>query len=100
MLDLLVQGLALARLLRLLTEEEGPWGIFEKLRAAVGIDEYGNFDENRMLAKLFDCYWCLGVWVGPAVFIVYKFVPSVVYILALAMLGSFINAVTNKVMYD
>ncbi len=100
MVALFIQGLALARLLKLLTEEEGPWSIFEKIRAAVGIDKHGNFDENKMLAKLFDCYWCLGVWVGLAVFIVYKFVPSIVYILAIAMLGSLLNAVADRLMYE
>ncbi len=100
MLDLFVQGLALARLLRLLTEEEGPWGIFEKTRVAVGISKYGEYDETRMLAGLFSCYWCLSIWVGTVVFIVYKFVPSVIYVLALAMLGSLLNALADKLMYE
>ncbi len=100
MIDLLVQGLALARLLRLLTEEEGPYKVFEKMRAAVGIDKFGAHDENRMLAGLFSCYWCLSIWVGTVVFIAYKFVPSVIYILAIAMLGSLLNALADKLMYE
>ncbi len=100
MLDLLVQSLAIARLLRLLTEEEGPWNVIEKFRTAIGISKYGEYDENRTLAGLFSCHWCLGIWVSPIVFITYKFVPFVIYVLAIAQLGSFMNAITNKVIYD
>ena len=100
MLDLFVQSLALARLLRLLTEEEGPWKILEKFRAAIGINAYGGYDENRMLAGLFSCFLCLSIWVAPIVTILYvtPYTQWIVWCLAVSQTGCLIYSLMNHML--
>lgn len=100
MFELFMQGLALSRLLRLFIVDDGPWKILEKFRLAIGINKIGIPDENKMLANLFSCYWCLGIWISPIVFITYKFVPSIIYVLAIAELGCLVYALAERVMYE
>jgi len=100
MFDLVIQSLALSRLLRLFIEDDGPYNILMRLRQLIGINEFGIHDENRVLAGLFSCFWCLGIWVGPVIFITYKFLPSIVYVLAIAELGCLIYAIAERITYE
>ncbi|MBC8459297.1 MAG: DUF1360 domain-containing protein [Deltaproteobacteria bacterium] len=100
MLSIFVQSLAIARLLKLLVEEEGPWKVFERFRSAIGIDAYGGHDEDNQLAGLFSCPWCLGLWVAPVIFITYKCIPWAVYILAVAELGGLLNSLADRLLYE
>lgn len=41
--------------------------IFQSLRQRIGIDSDHIVDEryaDRFITQLFECYWCLSVWVG------------------------------------
>ncbi len=100
MIDLIVQALALSRLLRLFTEEDGPYNIMGRFRQAIGIDAYGGHDEDNQLAGLFACSSCLGIWIAPVIFITYRYLPWAVHILAIAALGGLLNALADKLMYE
>jgi hypothetical protein len=75
--DFLLLALATWRLTSLLVQEEGPWGIFVKLRYALGV----RYDERSVayglttLAALFTCMWCASVWTGLIVSTVYLISP-------------------------
>lgn len=43
------------RLTHLLYGEDGPWGIFVRLRHAAG---------NGFLGRLLDCFYCLSLWIA------------------------------------
>ncbi len=72
----IIVGLAGWRVAALLSYEEGPWGIFERLRRRVGIVEIDlgaspvglvpsdePAPEPGFFGKLFACVWCLSPWV-------------------------------------
>ncbi len=102
MFDLIVQLLALSRLLRLFIEEDGPYGILKRFRQIIGIDEYGNYDENMMLAGLFSCHLCLGIWLAPLTALLWanQYTNWVVWCLAVAQGASFVYVIMNRVMYE
>lgn len=97
-LDFFVQSLALARLLRLCTEDEGPYGILEKFRRLIGIDERGDYSNE--LAGLFSCYRCLGIWLVSAIVFLYMnpYTYWIVWCLAVAQGASFIYASMDKIL--
>lgn len=99
MIDIFVQSLALACVVRLFTQEDGPWKVFERFRTLIGIGAYGEYDEDKMLAGLFSCSWCLGIWVAPVVFITFKYIPWAIYILAIAELGGLLNLLAERLTY-
>lgn len=99
MIDLLVQCLALARLLRLCTEDEGPYGVLERFRRHIGIDERGNYSNE--LGGLFSCYRCLGIWLVPAIVFLYMnpYTYWIAWCLAVAQGANLVYALFNKLEY-
>ena len=71
MIELAVAALAAAlatwRLTVMLWYELGPFDVFLRLRTWVGAYE---MPPERVLGKLFACFWCLSVWVGLGVALV------------------------------
>lgn len=61
----LLAMLAVWRVSSLLVNELGPYDIFAKLRALLGVtyDEYTNC-KAQGLAALFCCIWCCSIWVS------------------------------------
>ena len=61
-------SLATWRLSSLLVRERGPWDVFVRLRAKVGIshDELGKPVEipDNVLAGILSCTWCASVWIA------------------------------------
>lgn len=98
MIDLLVQSLALARLLRLFTEDDGPYMILGKFRRLIGIDDVTGAASNE-LGGLFSCYLCLGIWLAPVVMLLYAYANWVVWCLAIAQGASLVYALFNKLEY-
>ena len=90
-IEFVVLALAVFRVSLLLVEERGPYDIFGKLRARLGI----KYDQNsfpyvtyrnglRMeLGELFLCIWCLSVWVGLAWTVAYLLMPTVTFWISL-----------------
>jgi len=61
--ELLACILAAARLARLVTEEEGPGGLFTQLRASLGAYDYGPDGlPQTNLGRGISCPYCVGVW--------------------------------------
>jgi len=84
--ELVLLGFATWRLTSLLYREEGPFGIFVKLREKLGIQHIDGkpcIYPDRFWCKLFSCVWCLSVWVSATFVVWYIFLPSVAIIFAL-----------------
>ena len=94
MIDIFVQSLALARLLRLFIEDDGPFRILKRFRQFIGVSEFGEVKND--LAELFICHWCLGIWLSPIVYFGFQYVPWVIWILAIAEGGSLIYALAER----
>ena len=50
----------------MLVDEEGPFGVFVKLRAVTGLkyDEHSVAYGTNIFSKILSCLWCTSVWVG------------------------------------
>jgi hypothetical protein len=56
-------SLAVFRLTHLLVYDYGPFHVFERIRAFVGIVELPMGVEYRgQVAELFGCHWCMSIW--------------------------------------
>jgi len=97
-LDIFVQILALARLLHLLIEEDGPFKLLVKLRKAVGINELGVYSNE--LGGLFSCHLCLGIWLSPIIVLLYHYSLMIVWCLAVAQGTAFAYALFERVQYN
>jgi hypothetical protein len=53
--SLLLGALATWRLTHMLSTENGPWNVFEKMRRAAG---------TGFLAELLACFYCLSLWIA------------------------------------
>ena len=64
-MDYLILALATWRIASLLTYEDGPFEILERLRLMLGVKhtDYGRYSNNE-LARGILCLWCNSVWVG------------------------------------
>jgi hypothetical protein len=60
-LDFVCLGFATWRLSSLLTRSQGPWQIFERIRARLDPD---GLRTPGSLGELVTCLWCMSVWVA------------------------------------
>lgn len=51
------------RVSSLLVNEDGPFYVFERIRARVGVQNH-TVDNQRFLAQVLSCLWCCSIWVG------------------------------------
>ena len=72
--DFLLMAIATLYVAQVMTATAGPGQVFERLRTVT---------RNR-LGGLFDCVWCVSVWVGAAFFFLHQFVPRITWIFAIA----------------
>lgn len=86
LLDFAILCLASWRLAHLLVNEDGPWRIFAKLRAAAGVQvvtaitadrgvQAGYVAENQLAEGLL-CVWCVSVWCA-AFFVLGSLLPII-----------------------
>jgi hypothetical protein len=96
--DFVLLALATWRLTSLLVQEEGPWGIFVKLRYALGVryDEHSVAYGLTTLAALFTCMWCASVWTGAIACIGYLISPPIVRLLSLPLALSAAALLLNR----
>ena len=64
-MDYLILALATWRIASLITYEEGPFEVFERLRTLAGVrsNDYGRYGTNE-LARGLICLWCCSTWIG------------------------------------
>lgn len=77
-LDLAVLSVASWRLAYMLAREDGPWGVFARLRAAT------------TFGGLLDCVYCASVWTAAGMLLLWTIgglAQTFVYVLALSALG-------------
>lgn len=83
-LDFFVAILSTWRISAMLSYERGTFGIFLKLREKIGImhDDNGEIIDSNgsLLAELFECIWCLSVWVALFVGLIVYFCPVCVWL--------------------
>ena len=74
------------RLASLMVNETGPGNIFLKLRQRFGIehDDDGNPAgvPDTLMAGMFSCLWCMGVWTSGVAYVIWRYVPILSYIVA------------------
>jgi hypothetical protein len=81
LIEFLVGTLATYRLTSLLYREVGPWNLMSRIRNFFGIvHDYDEVTRKELghphgypitfWGKLFECFWCLSVWVGAGVTII------------------------------
>ena len=58
LVEVLVGLLATWRVTHLLQAEDGPWDLTLRLRRAAG---------NGFLGRMFDCFYCLSLWIAAAI---------------------------------
>ena len=81
--NIIIIGLASFFLTFLLKYLDGPFFIFTNFR------RYAT--DTLKLYGLFGCFWCMGFWVSLLVFILWFFIPVIVYFLAVVGLLGFMH---------
>lgn len=74
LIDLLLLAAATLWVSHVVTATTGPGRLFIRLRDAT----------RQRLAGLFDCIWCVSVWVALVLFFSHQYVPGITWILAIA----------------
>jgi hypothetical protein len=99
-LHFILLALATWRLSSLFCQEDGPLGIFRKIRDKVGIVHDCNGDieivPNKFLCELLSCVWCFGVWVSGAMLVLYIFLPTFAIYFSLWLSFSTITIMVNE----
>lgn len=73
-----VAALAAWRIAHMILHENGPYGLFRRLRRALGV-RYDLDDENRVVSFRYEitvCMWCLSVWAGAVATLLVCLAPS------------------------
>jgi hypothetical protein len=101
MVNLIVVALGVWRISSLLVNEDGPAYIFGKLRTRVGIrfNHYSQPYAENDLAELFLCVWCLSVWVGLVMAILWIISPTLTLYLSLPFAFSTVAIIVEKIVY-
>jgi hypothetical protein len=81
LLEFVVLALATWRVSHLFTQEEGPFGIFTKVREKIGRIEHDAdgivvMTPETFFGQLLSCVWCLSVWAGTFFFVAYYLFPE------------------------
>ena len=85
----ILMALATWRMTSLLMKENGPFNMFVLIRRIVGIKHYDDGSvlsyKDNFFGRLFECSWCLSVWVGAGLTVAYIFLPEITIYFALAL---------------
>ena len=99
MMELIYLTLATFRLSKMITREDGFMNIFSRLRNYLGRnatiqDEYQPVRQS--LAELFNCPYCLGVWIAGFLYLFRKPLLPVIKIFTIAGLQSLFQGLDDK----
>ena len=77
-------SLAAWRLASLISNEDGPWQIFKRLRqrAEEWCQKY-RFCREFGIYELFNCEWCNSIWIGAGLTVLYLWIGEAILYLAL-----------------
>lgn len=67
LVDFFIYGFATWRVASLLVQEDGPWGVFMKLRELAGIEHDDGevfIIPSNFFAGILSCVWCASMWVA------------------------------------
>lgn len=81
LVGIIVFSVAVWRCSKILTEEEGPFMVFSRLRSKLGCENFGisnQWDSLSQICKLLQCPYCLSIWVA-LFFLVIFFLNEMVY---------------------
>lgn len=81
-IELVLVGIAAWRLALLLTEEDGPFAIFDRIREPF-MPPLGEEIERGSLGKLFSCVYCMSFWTALLCYGLYQVEPQLVLFLAM-----------------
>jgi hypothetical protein len=102
MIELLIlYALAVWRLSSLFSYEEGPFGIFDKIRVLVGVkyDDMSNPYGENVISKGILCNWCNSVWFAVIItamdYYIRSFTIILMFPLAISSLVILLDGVTN-----
>lgn len=87
-LSLLIAGLAVYRLAKLITTEDGPLFVFSSWQQWIGQKAQGKNIVFRSVAFLFECPYCIGIWLAILVYYTFSTLYPLWFILAIAGLQS------------
>lgn len=85
----------------MLVKEDGPMDVLASFRSLLGIfyDGQGKAQGTNVIAEAFTCVWCLSVWIGIILTVLYYFYPNELIWLALpfGLSGGaiIVNRITN-----
>ena len=84
LLDFIVLALATWRISSLLVDEPGPFNMFIRLRELTGIthdaDGIPLVIPDGLFSDLFSCVWCMSIWIGLFLTILFLCVPNFLYL--------------------
>lgn len=83
--DVIVAALATWRIAHMLLYENGPFKVLRRLRVMLGVMYYDDDSDNIASSKyeITTCIWCLSVWVGAAVGVLWLLAPVWAFWIAL-----------------
>jgi len=86
LLEFIVLALATWRISSLFVDEPGPFRIFIRIRELMGIthdaDGIPLVIPDGLFSDLFSCVWCMSIWIGFFLTILFLYVPNFVYFAA------------------
>lgn len=95
----LLRGLACYRLAKMITKESGPLDMFHHLRSYAGVyDLAADGRPQGVFGKLFECPYCVGVWVAAILMLLpkHKVTDMLVGWLAVAGLQAFLQELSAE----
>lgn len=87
----LVVGLGAWRLASLMVNEEGPFGLFERMRAWAGVPRVGIQEPMPFFGGLLSCVWCCSMYSAAALWAVWHYLPAGALWLAAAAIAPIVD---------
>ncbi len=88
-LELVVSALATWRIASLLATEQGPWDMFGKIRATLGVYYHAEGSlmpyADNVFGKAVICVWCSSVWIALLFVIGGRIAPKPTFLVALPL---------------
>ncbi len=97
-MNFLILALATFRISSLIADEDGPFRLFEWLRARIGVkrDEKGDGYGTNTFAVGVVCVWCNSIWVGIALTGLYMFSEQLAVLISFPLALSVVALVIDE----